>query len=251
VEYAYSKKPVLLSCSGSEVQVTMYIGNFFFKRVVFNLHSCPRCVVELVRISVRFPRFIGLENNSQLFVRWLWLRHQLNVSDVVCWAHWMKLISVPRHFLTDTRRKLSRNVYQLYIVGFFPEVHCKRSGKHFLGSVTHGMKRNVRDGTMWRWVVSFSLWPPYFRGRSQNTNVIGRWVAPSIGLDVIMRKFLPSRKSNPTLLVCSPVTLMSEWPAAGSRFTPPDYEHKSLVTWSVLCVLDLFGYSCFGIIPWY
>jgi hypothetical protein len=46
-------------------------------------------------------------------------------------------------------------------------------------------------GTSWTWMVSFTLRPLYFRGRSRGTHWIGGWSDPRAGLDdVEKRKFL-------------------------------------------------------------
>lgn len=45
------------------------------------------------------------------------------------------------------------------------------------------------------------------------------------GLDVTMRKILPSRELNPSRVACSLVTILIEYPAAGPRFKPPSPQH--------------------------
>jgi len=51
-------------------------------------------------------------------------------------------------------------------------------------------------GTMWRWVVSFTLWPLYSQGRS--THWIGSWVCPRASGGE-RKKYLPLLEIKPLL----------------------------------------------------
>jgi hypothetical protein len=53
-------------------------------------------------------------------------------------------------------------------------------------------------GTIWRWVVSFTPWPLYFRGKNPGTRFIGSWVGLIPGVDLVAkrRKFFPIPEGN-------------------------------------------------------
>jgi hypothetical protein len=130
-------------------------------------------------------RLRNLDNDSKIliiqhdYVDWIEL-----AADRFRW--WPVINTVPK--LVNVKGKV-----KIVLVPFLTERHAMKA---YCGS--GGIAPRILDlDTRWRWVVSFTPWPFYPQG--EGTHWIGDCLDPRAGLDVVVRKKVPShcQHSNP------------------------------------------------------